>query len=151
MSTINNWSTLDTLIDGDGFAVYSISNGDDRRCPASVVATYLEGKITSVDDKVTQYASPSATAFTVTLTDSSVSLWLVLTPTGTFATGTIKMPSVANATDKQEILVNCTQIVTALTLDANGGTVTGAPATLAANSFFKLRFDGVAKVWYRVG
>ena len=29
--------------------------------------------------------------------------------------------------------------------------VNGAPGNLAANGFFRLRFDGVFKAWYRVG
>ena len=33
----------------------------------------------------------------------------------------------------------------------NGATVTGAPTSLSANGFFRLRFDAVASVWYRVG
>jgi hypothetical protein len=29
--------------------------------------------------------------------------------------------------------------------------VNGAPTTLAANAFFRLRFDGVFNAWYRIG
>jgi hypothetical protein len=58
---------------------------------------------------------------------------------------TIAMP---NATDGQRIVVNCTQAVT--TLSYTGGTVNGAPTTIAANGFFTLEFDGVLGVWYRV-
>ena len=71
-------------------------------------------------------------------------------PAATYANGTLVLPAVANCADKQEILVNSTQIVTALAITANGATVKGAPTTLAANAFFKLRFDGVLKTWYRV-
>jgi hypothetical protein len=53
--------------------------------------------------------------------------------------------------DKQEILVNTTQAITALTINANGATIVGAPTTLAAGGFFRLRFDGVLDTWYRVG
>jgi hypothetical protein len=53
--------------------------------------------------------------------------------------------------DGQQLLVSCTQAVTTLTVAGNGSTVNGAPATLAANAFFRLRFDGVFKAWYRVG
>jgi hypothetical protein len=61
------------------------------------------------------------------------------------------LPLLANCVDKQEILVNCTQAITTLTVNGNGATVTGAPTTLSANGFFRLRFDGLANVWYRVG
>ena len=51
-----------------------------------------------------------------------------------------------------QVSVNCTQIVTALTVSAGGTTVTGAPTALAAaNEFFTMRFDAATNAWYRVG
>jgi hypothetical protein len=117
----------------------------------TVVAALMQTLLTQADDKVTTYAAPSASGFTVTLPDNSSNKWLILTPTAGFAAGTIKLTALANAVDKQEIIVNCTQVVTALTVDGNGATVTGAPTTLAANAFFTLRFDAVLDTWYRVG
>ena len=39
-----------------------------------------------------------------------------------------------------------------LTINGNGATaVTGAPTALAANAFFRLRFDRATSSWYRVG
>jgi hypothetical protein len=73
--------------------------------------------------------------------------WLILTPTGTFAAGAIILPSAP--TDKAEVIVTCTQIVTALTVSAGGTTVTGAPTTLAANQGFTMRFDAATNAWYR--
>jgi hypothetical protein len=78
-------------------------------------------------------------------------VFLLLTPGGTYATGTIVLPALAECADGQEVLVTCTQIVTALTVSGNGSTVNGAPSALAANGFFRLRFDGVLDSWYRVG
>lgn len=132
-------------------ALWSTANGDTAACSLTQLATLIASLITAADDKVTQYAAPSASGFTVTLTDDADSKWLILTPVAGYAAGTIKLPAVANAVDKQEVLVNCTQVVTALTVDGNGATVTGAPTTLAANAFFRLRFDAVVDVWYRVG
>jgi hypothetical protein len=82
---------------------------------------------------------------------SGENVYLLLTPTGTLAAGTITLPALASAVDGQQVLVSCTQIVTALTVAGNGATVNGAPTTLAANGFFRLRFDGVNNSWYRVG
>lgn len=151
MPTINQLSAADSLSDGDLLPVYSQNNGDARKASLSLLVSYLLGKITSTDDKTTQYAAPSATAFNVQIVGTGVSIWLVLTPTGAFAAGTLTLPPVAGVKDKQEILVNCTQGITALTVAGNGATVTGAPTTLAANGFFRLRFDGVTDTWYRVG
>lgn len=151
MPTINQLSAADSLSDGDLLPVYSQNNGDARKAALSLLAAYLQGKITSTDDKTTQYAAPSATAFNIQIAGTGQSIWLILTPTGAFADGTLTLPPVAGVLDKQEILVNTTQAVTALTIAGNGATVTGAPTTLAANAFFRLRFDGVTDTWYRVG
>lgn len=148
---INQLSALDTLKASDLFAVWSTDNGDTRKVSATVLAALIQTLLSLSDDKVTQYAAPSASGFTVSITDSDSSIWLILTPTAGFAAGTIKLPALANCADKQEVLVNCTQAVTALTVDGNGATVTGEPAALAANDFFRLRFDAVSDVWYRVG
>jgi hypothetical protein len=100
----------------------------------------------------TQYSAPSATGFSVQITDSSADTHLILTPVAGYAAGTIVLPAVANAIDGQQIMVNCTQAVTTLTVDGNGATaVTGEPATLAANAFFTLKYDAVTSTWYRVG
>lgn len=151
MPEINRLNAVDSLSDGDLLPVYLSSNGDARKASLSVLLAYLSGKLTASDDKLSQYAAPSATGFTVNINDDSDSVWLILTPTGTFAAGTIKLPTSTNCRDRQEILVNCTQAITALTINGNGATVTGAPTTLAANAFFRLRFDAVTSTWYRVG
>ena len=156
MSTINQLSVISTISAGDLVPIFVQSQGDTYAGAMTTLAAFIQTLITSTDNKVTQYAAPSATAFNVVINGSGLpaynsSVWLVLTPTGTLAAGTITLPPVATAADKQEVLVNSTQAVTALTIAGNGATVTGAPTTLAANSFFKLRFEGVTDTWYRVG
>ena len=142
---------MDSVSDGDHVPFFSTNNGDTRKASLSTLKTYFQTGVTANDDKLTQYSAPSATGFSVQVNNASNSVWLILTPTGTFATGTLILPTLANCIDRQEILVNSTQVVTTLTINGNGATVTGAPTTLTANSFFRLRFDNVAKVWYRVG
>ncbi len=151
MTTINQLTTMDSVSDGDQVPFFSTNNGDTRKSSFSTLKTYFQTGITANDDKLTQYSSPSATGFSVQVNNASNSVWLVLTPTGAFAAGTLILPLLANCVDRQEILVNSTQAVTALAINGNGSTVTGAPTSLTANSFFRLRFDNVAKVWYRVG
>lgn len=151
MPTINQLNAADQLSGSDLLALYSQANGDARKISLNNFLNWLETQqITTQDNKVTQYVAP-LTASTVLLRDDQNSIWLILTPAGTIAACTLKLPLVANAVDRQEILVNSTQIVTALTIDANGGSVIGAPTTLAANAFFRLRFDAVLKTWYCVG
>jgi hypothetical protein len=151
MTTINQLSAVDTVASSDQVPIYCSGNGDARKASLSVLKTYFLDAATVSDDKVTQYASPSATGFTVTVNNSSDSVWLILTPLAGYAAGTITLPAVANCVDRQELLVNSTQAVTTLTVSGNGATVIGAPTTLAANAFFRLRFDAVLDVWYRVG
>lgn len=151
MPTINQLNAVSQLSVSDLIAIYSSSNGDARKASLSVLADFIKTLVTASDDKITQYSAPSATGFSVQINNDSESVWLVLTPTGGFAAGTLVLPALGNCIDRQEILVNCTQSVTTLTVSGNGSTVTGAPTTLGANGFFRLRFDAVTKTWYRVG
>lgn len=151
MPTINQLSAVDQVVSSDQVPIYSSEQGDARKASMATLLAFFAGQVTANDDKITQYAAPSATAFNVQVNNDTESVWLILTPTAGFAAGTITLPAVANCVDRQEVLVNCTQAVTALTVAGNGGTVTGAPTTLAANAYFRLRFDAVTKTWYRVG
>ena len=151
---IDRLSTLDVVVGGDKLPVGSQSNGDDRKISVTTLQAYMQDNLTFSDATgfTTQYAAPSATGFSVAITDGSDSIHLILTPVAGYAAGTITLPAVANLEDKQEVLVNCTQVVTTLTIDGNGATaVTGEPTTLAANDFFKLKYDLLSKTWYRVG
>lgn len=151
MAEINRLTAVDEISVSDQVPIYSAANGDARKASMTLLREFMQDGITATDDKVTQYSAPSATGFSVSITDDSNSVWLILTPGAGYAAGTIVLPAVANCVDRQEILVNCTQAVTTLTITANGSTVTGAPTTLAANGYFRLRFDGLTDTWYRVG
>lgn len=148
---INQLTAKDALSVSDLLVIWSTTDGDTRKASLTALITLLNTELAPGDNKVTQYAAPSASGFTVNLTDNSDSKWLVLTPTAGFAAGTVKLPALANCVDKQEVLVNCTQVVTALTVDGNGANVVGEPVALAANDFFRLRFESVTGTWYRVG
>jgi len=151
MPQINQLAAVDQVQSGDQVPIYSAANGDARKASLSLLKAFFQEGLTAADDKITQYAAPSATGFSIQVNNDVDSVWLVLTPTSGFAAGTLVLPAVANCVDRQEILVNCTQAVTTLTITGNGATVTGAPTTLTANGFFRLRFDAVTSTWYRVG
>lgn len=157
MTTINQLSTVDALQSGDQFPLYDISNGDARKTPLSLLLAYIQANIVFPADAsmVTQYASPSSTGFSITITDGADdtnSVHLILTPTAGYAAGTIVLPPSPGAADKQEVLVNCTQQVNTLTINGNGATaVTGEPTALAADDFFRLKYDLPTRTWYRVG
>lgn len=149
---IRNLSSVSSLSTGDNFAIGSAENGDDRRVSLSTLLTYLQNNLTFDSSNYfdTQYAAPSATGFSVQITDSDSSTHLILMPVAGYAAGTIILPLSSNCIDKQQVIVNCTQAVTTLTVDGNGATVTGAPTTMAANSFFTLKYDLPGTTWYRV-
>jgi hypothetical protein len=148
-NSISNLTRSDTF---DASTLIAVSqNGQDYSVLPAPMATYLESLVTATSSPNIQYSAPSATGFTVTITDASDSVWLVLTPLAGYAAGTITLPAVGNSVSNQEVLVNCTQAVTALTVSGNGATVAGAPTALAANAFFRLKFEPVLKTWYRVG
>ena len=151
MATINKLTSVDDVSGSDQIAIWQANNADTRRATLNTLLAWMSGEITAADDKITQYSAPNAGGFTATITDSSNSAWLVLTPTGTMATGTIKLPAIGNCVERQEVLVNTTQAITSLAVDGNGSTVSGAPTTLAAGAYFRLRFEPVLSTWYRVG
>jgi len=153
MPQINQLSAVDQLAAGDSFPIFDISNGDARKVSVSALLAYMQANLDlSANGFTTQYAVPSATGFSVQITDGNSDIHLILTPVAGYADGEIVLPAVANAVDGQQVLVNCTQAVTTLVVDGNGATaVTGEPATLAANAFFTLKFDAITSTWYRVG
>lgn len=147
--SIERLSLIDTVTASTNFAVNV--NGQDYRVLAGTVSDFVKTAVSAGDGKIIQYAAPASTGFTVPITDSSASAWLVLTPSGTLATGTITLPAVTNCVESQEVLVSSSQIVTALTINTNGANIIGAPATIVVGGFFRIRFEPVLKTWYRVG
>lgn len=148
MSQIDQLNSGDQIASSDLLPYWSQANGAARKISFTNFLAWLDAQsIATQDNKVTQYSAPIAGA-TVQLQDGST--WLLLTPAGTLATLTLKMPLNTGVVDRTEVLVISTQILTALTLNANGGTIIGGPTTLAANGFFTLRFDTVLQTWYRV-
>jgi hypothetical protein len=151
MSTINQLTSVDQINASDQVPIFSTNNGDARRASFTTIARFIASQITTADNFITQYFAPSATGFSVSILDTTDNIYLLLTPTAGFAAGTIVFPPVANCVDKQMILVSCTQAVTTLTLNGNGAPINGTLTTLAADGFFRFRFDGVVKAWYRIG
>ena len=145
-------SALNTLVSGDNIAVGSASYGDDRRAALTTLLAYMQSNLTfTTFEYDTQYAAPSATGQNIQVTDSDSNMHLIITPVAGYAAMTITLPDSTNAADKQDILVNCTQNVTTLTIDGNGASVVGEPSSITANDFFRLKYDLPGTTWYRVG
>ena len=148
MPTINQLTATDTVTASDLIPIWSSGDGDARKASANTLKTYLTGGVSVNDGLITQTASPAATAFNIGVTVAGT--WLILTPVAAYAAGTITLPFFDDVEGGQIVLVNCSQAVTALTVDGNGATVIGAPTTLTANSFFTLRYRADTLAWYRV-
>lgn len=139
-----------TIANDSQLPFFDPGNGQDRKASVAELATLLQG--IGATGEITQYSAPAATGFGVQIAPSvnGGSVYLLLTPVAGYAAGTITLPAESLCVDGQQVRVSCTQAVTTLTVAGNGATVNGAPATLAANGFFTLRFDGVFRAWYRV-
>lgn len=151
---IDRLALVDTATAGTYFAINI--NGQDYRLSINELLTFIQNGLTpppfGQPEFVTQYAVPSSSGFTVTITQGDDNIHLILTPTTGFAAGTIVLPATPGAIDKQEVLVNCTQQVTALTINGNGAAgVTGEPTALGADDFFRLKYDLPTQTWYRIG
>ena len=148
MTDIRKIPKKDTFAASDDVLVYSNTDNDARLIPYT---NFVESIQTISNGAITEYAAPSSSGFSVSINDGSQNVWLILTPSGTLAAGTIVLPSSANVIDNQEVLVNTTATVTSLTVSGNGSSTGGEPTTLTANGFFKMKYNSTLKTWYRVG
>lgn len=141
-----------SLASGDQIPISQGSSGDTRRVPISALVAFIVANALPPTAFFEQPSAPSASPFTVTITPipTTAWTWLILTPTGTMAVGTINLPPLGSAVDGQEVLVNTTQAVTSLTVSATGLNVVGAPTTLAANAAFRMKFYSTTNTWYRI-
>lgn len=145
MAQIYELSSADSLASGDLIPIFVVDDQDTRKASLSALLEYIESSA-NIGKLTTQYASPTGIEPNVTL---SRNVHLIMTPTVDLSTSTLTLPS--GPIDRDEVLVNSTRLVTTLTVSGNGKTVIGAPTTLAANGFFRMKYDGVVGAWYRVG
>jgi hypothetical protein len=150
MPTINQLPLLTQVSAGDQLPVYSPNNGDARRLPMSALLSYFQQQFASPTVAVNLYVP--TTGFNIAApTPVAEQQWILLQPAGTLAAGTVTLPLNTSTPDGTEILVTTTQIITTFAVGLNGATAAfGAPTTLAANAFFRLRFYQPTNSWYRI-
>jgi hypothetical protein len=147
-NTINKTSQVEPTL-SDLIPIWQDANSQTRNTSLSMLLALFEDNLTGLKPD-TQYAAPNATDFSVTINSEDGSdRYLLLTPIAGYADGTVVLPSVG-LKDKQEVIVSCTQAVTALVI-SSVKTVNGAPTALTANEFFTLKYDLTFDAWYRVG
>ena len=148
MPTINELASTNTITGSDQLPVYVSGNGDARKASASTLLAYIQSAW--MDPTFTRVtASPTLAGFTLALPTTANSLFVLLTPTGTMATGTIVLPPAASAADGQEIVLYTSQEVTTLTFTLNGATaLNGAPVGIQGGGSLTLRYDALSTAWY---
>jgi hypothetical protein len=155
MTTIPQLSATDTLTGGDLVPVYVQASGDARKASMTRFLAFMQANlvfptVTAVSQFVPQYASPVSTGFSVALNANNSNQWLILSPTGPLAAGTIVFPPQVNLADNQEIIIASTQAITALTINGNGPSVIGAPATVSQFGSFRFKYNALGNAWYRL-
>jgi hypothetical protein len=150
MPQINQLPLLAQVSPGDQIPVYVPNNGDARRLPISQLLQYFQQTFAS-PTLATNIYTPG-TGFNITVpTPVADQQWMLIQPAGTLATGTVTLPLNTQTPDGTEVLVTTTQQITAFTLGANGASqLYGAPATLSAQDFFRVRFVQATNSWYRI-
>lgn len=153
MPTIDQLAQTSTLAPEDELPIYSKAQHDTRKVSTIALAAHVRDLITGEPDETIYTATMSGSSFTVTAlpTTPGGSVWAQIALSGPAPAGTIILPGVNDRADGQEVLVTCTQAVAALTVNGNGAATAGAPTVLAANGFFRLRFDSISATWYRIG
>jgi hypothetical protein len=150
MPQINQLPLLTQASAGDQIPVYTPNNGDARRLPISALLAYFQQTFAS-PTLATNIYTPG-TGFNVAVpTPVAAQQWMLIQPAGTLAAGTITLPLNTGTPDGTEVLVTTTQTITSFTLAGNGAAVVyGAPNTLAAEDFFRMRFVASTNSWYRI-
>ena len=150
MPTINQLPLMAQVSPGDQVPVYSPNNGDARRLPVSALLQYFQQTFASPTLATNVYTP--GTGFNVAVpTPVAAQQWMLIQPAGTLALGTITLPLNTQTPDGTEVLVTTTQQITGFTLALNGATAAyGAPSTLAAEDFFRMRFVAATNSWYRI-
>lgn len=142
----------DRIGPNDSVVLWSATNQDFRGVPVDLMIEKIQEGIEKADYPPIniQHFNPNAN-FTLNIENHEVGTYLILNPSASITTGSIKLPERYDVTDGQVLLVACAQQVNNFSIDGNNALVIGAPNALAANGFFKLKYDKLSNTWYRVG
>lgn len=153
MPTIDQLSSTAALAPEDVIPFFSDAAKDARKVTMPVLANYLKATLDGEPDETVYALAVVGSTFTTTIEPLTAggNVHALLTPSAAFTAGTITLPGSDTRGDGQEVLVTCTKAITALTVAGNGAAVNGAPTTLAANGWFRMKFDLASITWYRVG
>jgi hypothetical protein len=149
MPQINQLPVLGQVSAGDQIPVYTPNNGDARRMSISSLLAYFQQTFAAPALASNLYTP--GTGFNIAVPTPTDQQWILIQPAGTLAAGTVTLPLNTQTPDGSEVLVTTTQIITTFTLAANGAAqLYGAPTTLAAGAYFRMRYVQATNSWYRI-
>lgn len=153
MPTIDQLSSVTSLSSADQVPIYSGAAGTARKVSMPVLAAHLKAINEGEPDNTVYPLIGDGSSFAASAAPivEGANVWLQIAPATDVATGVIALPTSAMRAEGQEVLVTCTKAVTTLTVTGDDAAAYGAPVTLAAHGFFRLRFDLIAQAWFRVG
>jgi hypothetical protein len=93
-----------------------------------------------------EYTTPT-TGFSQTIANTTI--FYIIEPAGTLASGTVTMP--ASPVDGQHVSILSTHTITSLTINANTGqSIKNVPTTMTANTSVSWIYKTSTTTWYRV-
>ena len=161
--TINQLTATDTVVSSDQTVIYVAESSDARKAAMSVLQAYMQANLDFDDDFkpkfVNRYKTPTASGFGFGSVDiiTADNTWLILTATETEPTIIITLPGTGGASfvapaDGQELLVISNQIISNITFFTySPTTIEGEPSDIAADGYFKLKYNALNNKWYRIG
>lgn len=143
--TIRNLPSTSTVTSSDSVAIDSVSLGGDAKSTLTTILVWLQSQLNATGGFVSLYNTPvTGFSYTVAPPVAGENCYVLLTPAGTLAAGTVVLPT--SPVHGQEVLVASTQTITSLTVT----TASGSPTTMGASTPWKVRYDAVLGTWNRV-
>lgn len=146
MSGINVQNKLPEVTNSTEIPVYANNYAATLSMTVFQLVEFINSQSGANSGLVTQYSNPTATGFNINV-ENNFNTWLIVRPLGSYAAGTLTLP--ATPVNLQSVNIVITADVTTLTVNGNGNSVIGSPASISANDVFSLRYDGVNKTWFR--
>jgi hypothetical protein len=145
---IDDLSQAKTLTDQHEIVVFDQANRATRKATVEQLAFAVRQVIEGEPDD-TAYALNASTV-TALPAAPGADIWAQITLPATAPTLTVILPGIDDRAHGQEVLVTVTQTVTALTINANGAALSGAPTTASPTAPFRLKYDLISNTWYRI-
>src|SRR5690606_20797212 len=116
----------DRIGPNDSVVLWSANNQDFRGVPLDVLREEIKAEQGGQPSLLVQHFNPNAN-FTLNIENNEAGTYLILNPSVSITTGSIKLPERYDVIDGQVLLVACAQQVNNFSVDGNNALVIGAP------------------------